>query len=73
MNFNLSFCHYLQESIRNRKTCLEIYLIASKAKYLALSHCISKTHYFLTKHFKYTTRNIHHIACTHCNLNADSL
>lgn len=37
MNFNGSFHHELQESIGNRKTCLETYLIVAKAKSLVLS------------------------------------
>lgn len=37
MNFNGGFPHYLQESIRNRKTCPATYLILPNAKSLALS------------------------------------
>ena len=37
MNFNGSFHHYLQESIRNRRTSLETYLIVTKTKSVALS------------------------------------
>lgn len=74
MNFNGSFYHYLQESIRNRETCLELYLIEILLTQISgiISVPFSKTH-FLIKCFKYSTGNIHHIACTHLNLNADSL